>query len=462
MIATGGALVAFLDATIVNVAFPDLERSFPGASRSGLSWVMNAYNIVLAALLVPAGSLAEVVGRRRVFVAGLLVFIAASLLCVAAPSPATLVTARILQAVGAAAVIPTSLAFVLAQWPVQERAKAASLWGAAAGAAAALGPPLGGLLIEVAGWRLTLAAGVPIACASLVGAMRMLEETRDPSKPLPDPLGALLVIAAAGLLTLVLLQGEAWGWDSRQTVGSFVVATALTAAFLRRTGRHPAPVVDLALFRDRALSMGNLGSLLFAAAGYGIFLSNVLFLTTVWDYSSLQAGLALAPAPLAMAAAAGLAGSATVRFGARAVATPGILLFALGATWFVTRAGTTPDFLATWLPGVLITGIGAGLAYPALGSAALVVLTSESFAIGSALNAMARQIGAALGVALVIAVIGDPSALEAAGAFDHAWMLAVLLSILTVVASMRLGRVCTHAALLTLRPTPAPVRRAPR
>jgi EmrB/QacA subfamily drug resistance transporter len=454
LIVWGGVLVAFLDATIVNVAFPDLERSFAGASRSGLSWVINGYNIVFAALLVPAGAIADVLGRRRVFVIGLLVLIVASLMCAAAPSPATLVGARILQAVGAAAVIPTSLALVLAQSAAGERAVAASLWAAAAGVSAALGPPLGGLLIEAGGWRLALAAGVPIALASLVGALRVLDESREPGKPLPEPLGVLLVIGAIALLTLALLEGKSWGWDDPRTGGAVAAAALAAAAFVRRCRRHRNPVVDLTLFRDRAVSVGNLGTLLFGAAGYGIFLCNVLFLTTVWDYSSLQAGLALAPAPFAMAATARLAGGAVGRFGARAVAVPGTLVFALGAAWLVVRAGPTPDLFTTWLPGVLMTGVGSGLAYPALGSAAVVVLASESFAVGSALNAMARQIGAAIGVALVIAAIGVPTALEAPGAFDRAWILVGTLSAVALVISTRLGRACLAT------PAPAPPRAA--
>jgi hypothetical protein len=292
--------------------------------------------------------------------------------------------------------------------------------------------------------------------------MRVLDESREPGKPLPEPLGVLLVIGAVALVTLALLQGKSWGWGDPRTGGAVAAAALAAAAFVRRCRRHRSPVVDLTLFRDRAVSVGNLGTLLFGAAGYGIFLCNVLFLTTVWDYSSLQAGLALAPAPLAMAATAKLAGGAVGRFGARAVALPGTLVFALGAVWLVERAGPTPDLFTTWLPGVLMTGFGSGLAYPALGSAAVALLATESFAVGSALNAMARQIGAALGVALVIAVIGVPTALEAPGAFDRAWMLVAVLSVLALVTSMCLGRACKAAPMPAPLAAPAPSGPSPR
>ena len=441
LVAAAGALVAFLDVTIVSVAFPDIESDFPEASRSSLSWVLSGYNIVFAALLVPAGRIADVVGRRRVFFAGLAAFTAASVLCAAAPSAETLIAARILQAVAAAAIIPTSLAFVLAEFPVSERATAAGLWGAAAAVSAAIGPTLGGLLVGLGSWRLVFLVNLPIGLLALAYGVRLLEEARGRERLLPDALGVVLLIGAAGLLTLAIVKGNDWGWADPRVLAALAGAAVLTPLLVARSRSHPSPVVEPALLRERSIAMGNAGTLLFAAAGFGIILNNVLFLTEVWDYSGIETGLALTPAPLAMAAAAGPAGRASDRFGQRAVALPGTLLFALGTLWLATQSGADPDFLGVWLPGVLLTGAGAGMAYPSLGSAALAVLPAESFGVGSALNATFRQIGAALGVALVVAVVGVPSAADAPAAFDAGWAVMGAAALASTVAAIALGRV---------------------
>jgi NTE family protein len=441
LVAAAGALVAFLDVTIVSVAFPDIEEDFPEASRSSLSWVLSGYNIVFAALLVPAGRIADVVGRRRVFLGGLAAFTAASALCAAAPSAETLVAARILQAAAAAAIIPASLAFVLNEFPITERATAAGLWGAAAAVSAAIGPTLGGALVAAGSWRFVFLVNIPIGVAVLVYGARLLDEGRERGRRLPDPLGVALLIGAAGLLTLGIVKGNDWGWDDPRVLGALAGAAILTPLLLARSRRHPSPVVELRLLRERSVAMGNAGTLLFAAGGFGIILNNVLFLTEVWAYSGVETGLALTPAPLAMAAAAGPAGRAADRYGQRAVAVPGALLFALGTLWLATQSGADPDFLGVWLPGVLLTGTGAGLAYPAFGSAAIAVLKNESFGVGSALNAMFRQIGAALGFALVVAVVGVPSAADAPAAFDAGWAVMGAAALASTVAAIALGRV---------------------
>lgn len=441
LVASAGALVAFLDVTIVSVAFPDIERDFSGASRSALAWVLSGYNIVFAALLVPAGRIADVVGRRKVFFAGLAAFTAASALCAAAPSAEALVAARVLQAAAAAAIIPTSLAFVLAEFPVGERATAAGLWGAAAAVSAAIGPTLGGLLVGLGSWRLVFLVNLPIGIAALAYGARLLEEARGRRAPLPDALSVLLLVGAAGLLTLAIVRGNDWGWDDGRVLAALAGAAVLAPLLVARCRRHPSPVVEPGLMRERSTAVGNAGTLLFAAGGFGIILNNVLFLTTVWDYSGLETGLALTPAPLAMAAVAGPAGRAADRFGQRAVALPGALLFALGTLWLAAQTGPDPDFLGVWLPGVLVTGAGAGLAYPALGSAAIAVLPPESFGVGSAVNAMFRQIGAAVGFALVVAVVGVPSAAGAPAAFDAGWGVMGAAALASAAAAAALGRV---------------------
>src|SRR5262245_39099288 len=217
--------MAFLDVTIVNVAFPSIREAFPDASLAELSWVLNAYNIVFAALLVPAGRLADLLGRRRMFFVGLGSFIAASALCGLAPSVEFLIAARIVQAAGAAFLVPTSLGLVLPEFPIERRASATALWAAIGGVAAATGPSLGGLLISWADWRLVFFVNLVLGVAAWVPARRLLHEIRDPDRgAVPDALGIALLAAGVGLLSLGIVQAPSWGWGSERVLGAFAVS----------------------------------------------------------------------------------------------------------------------------------------------------------------------------------------------------------------------------------------------
>ncbi|HEX5910598.1 MAG TPA: MFS transporter, partial [Thermoleophilaceae bacterium] len=300
--------MGFLDVSIVNVAFPDIERSFPGTSEAGLSWVLNAYNVVFAALLVPAGRAADLVGRRKTFFVGMGVFLLASALCAAAPSVELLVAARVLQAVGAAILIPTSLGLLLPEFPPEQRATATSIWGATGAVAAATGPSLGGVLVDAANWRWVFLINVPIGLAALIPARRILREYRDESRgAVPDLLGAALLMGGVGLIALAIVQGESWGYGSARIVGSGAVGIALLAAMVLRSRTHTAPVLDLDLFRTRSFAVAVTGLMVFSVGFYALLLGNILFLTRVWDYSIVTAGFAVTPGPL-MAAVSSVVG----------------------------------------------------------------------------------------------------------------------------------------------------------
>src|SRR5215217_8125144 len=240
--------MGFLDVTIVNVAFPDIERDFAGASQADLSWVLNAYNIVFAALLVPAGRVADLVGRRRMFLIGVTAFVAASVLCGVASSPEGLVAARVLQAAAGAILVPTSLALLLPEFPPERRATAVAIWSATGAVAAALGPSLGGVLVDQLGWRWVFFANVPIGLAALVPARRILRETRDPGGVLPDALGSALIVAGVGALALGIVKGSDWGWDSGRVLGapprSCHRAEPVPRAFVRGRERRHVRLLD--------------------------------------------------------------------------------------------------------------------------------------------------------------------------------------------------------------------------
>src|SRR4051794_19042191 len=303
--------MAFLDVTIVNVAFPSIRTAFPAASLPSLSWVLNAYNIVFAALLVPAGRLADLLGRRRLFFWGLLLFVVASCLCGLAWSVPVLVGARVLQAAGAALLVPTSLGLLLPEFPVSQRATATALWGAVGGVAAATGPSLGGLLISWSDWRLVFFVNLVLGAAAWVPARRLLRETRDPDRgAVPDALGIGLLAGGVGLLSLAIVEAPSWGWGSARVVGAFLLAGVALGAFVWRSARVAHPVLELALFRVRSFAVACLGLLLFSLGFYALLLANILFLTGVWGYSTLHAGIAVTPGPLMAALSSAIAGRA--------------------------------------------------------------------------------------------------------------------------------------------------------
>jgi EmrB/QacA subfamily drug resistance transporter len=435
-----GVFMSFLDVTIVNIAFPDLRKSFPDESIAHLSWVLNAYSIVFAAALVPAGRLADRFGRRRFFFLGTLTFLAASTICGAAASADMLIAARTVQALGAAMLVPSSLGLLLPEFPLERRATATALWGATGAVAAAAGPSLGGLLVDWQGWRAVFFVNLFIGLPALIPARRLLREAREPQALLPDALGAFLLALGVGSLALGIVQGPDWGWTSPAIVGAFVAAAALLTLFLIRSARHPAPVVELSLFRVRSFAVANTGSFVFALAFYALLLCNVLFLTGVWHYSILRAGFALTPGPLMAALSAPIGGRLADRYGQRVVAVPGGIAFGLGCLLFALRTGTQPDYLGDYLLPNLLTGIGVGLTFAGFGSAAVAELPRNRYATGGAINNCVRQIGAVLGISTLIVVLGTPTS-AALHDFHTAWTLMALAGAGAALAGIALGRV---------------------
>jgi NTE family protein len=446
-IASLGSAVALLDATIVNIAFPDIARSFPGASLPTLSWVLNAYNIVFAAFLMAAAGIADLIGRRRVFIVGLQLFTAGSLACAIAPSAGALIAFRVVQALGAAFLVPSALALVLDAFPPARRAHNIALLSAVGAAAAGLGPSLGGLLVTAASWRLVFLVNVPIGVAAALLARRWLTESRAPGRRrIPDLPGTLLFAIAIGALVLGVVKGQDWGWGSARVIGCLAAALAFGAVVIWRCRRHRWPVFDLSLLRIRTISVANAMTVIVAAGFYGYTLSNVLFLTGVWHYSVLQAGLALTAGPVVAVVVAGPASRLAQRIGPRPVLVAGGLLWGGAVLWFVERVGTTPDFAGQWLPGMVLLGIGAGTLFPALSGTAVAAAPGDSFATATGMNSVARQVGAALGVAVVVAIIGTPTPATAYAVFHTAWTFGAICLFTAGLGCLAIGRVKTADA----------------
>jgi EmrB/QacA subfamily drug resistance transporter len=434
--------MALLDVTIVNIAFPDIRRSFAQDSLGDLSWILNGYNVVFAAALVPAGRLADRVGRKRMFMCGVLVFLAASALCGVSVSVAMLVAARVLQAVGGAILTPASLSLVLPEFPVGQRATATALWTATGAVAAAAGPSLGGVLVNWQGWRAVFFVNLLIGLPTLLPARRLLRESRDANAGRwPDAAGALLLALGVGAVALAIVKGPQWGWASGRLLGSFAAAALMLALFWVRSTHHPMPVIEPALFRVRSFTVANAGGFVFSVGFFALLLCNVLFLTTVWHYSILGAGVALTPGPITAAVMAPLAGRVADRFGQRAIAVPGSLLFAAGSALFLLRTTMTAHYWTGFLPPALLAGAGIGLAVPAFGSAAVAELPRSRFATGVAISSCFRQIGAVVGIAVLVAVLGAASPADPLTAFHRCWTAVAWAGIASGFIALALGRI---------------------
>jgi EmrB/QacA subfamily drug resistance transporter len=470
VVASFGAFLAFLDSTIVNVAFPSIQSSFAGTPLSSLSWVLNAYNIVFAAFLVAAGRVADLIGRRRMFVLGVLLFTVASAGCAAAGSVDALITYRAFQALGAALLVPASLAAVVEAFPPERRAHGIGLWGAAAALAAGLGPPIGGALVDADSWRLAFLVNVPLGLVAVVVARRTLVESRAVgSRSMPDVRGAGLLALALATVTLGVVKGGDWGWTSWAEAGCAVLASLAVAGFVRSSRRHPSPVLDPALLRITPFAIANLATLAASMGFYAYLLTHILWLHYVWGYSLLAAGLAVAPGALVAAVTAAVVGHIADAKGYRRIALPGALVWAGGFAWYLFGVSTHPHLVSQWLPGQLLSGVGVGATLPVLASAALAAVPGGRYATASAVVSSTRQIGAALGVAVLVVIIGVPSAASAAHVFREGWAFSAVCFLACAAIVALLPRGASAAEVIAepqaparpdVNPFPLPVRAA--
>jgi EmrB/QacA subfamily drug resistance transporter len=440
LIVCAGVVMASLDLFIVNVALPQIARELHEPSLGTLSWILNGYAIIYAALLVLAGRLADQRNRKAGFLLGVAIFTAGSAACGAAASVPMLIAFRLVQAAGAALLTPTSLGLVLASYPAERRGGAVRAWTAAGGMAAALGPAIGGLLVA-ASWRWVFLVNVPVGLVALVVGWRQLPDVPGHPGPRPDALSALLVTAGVGGLTLGLVRGGAWGWSSPATIGVLAGAAVVLGLFALHCLRHRNPLIEPALFRVRSFSGASAATLLFSVSFGAMLLSIVLWMQDAWGWSALRTGLAIAPGPLMVPLFTFLVtGRLLARYGPAVVIGLGASVFSLGIIWWALVVRVQPDYLAV-LPGMLATGMGVGLTLPSLMSTAAASLPPPAFATGSAVVNMLRQVGFAVGVAMLVAVLGSPHGAGAElAAFRHGWYATAAAGVAAALAAAWLRR----------------------
>ena len=431
------AFMASLDLFIVNVALPDLGRDLRTPALSDLSWVLNGYAIVYAALLVPFGRLADRYGRKGGFLLGVAVFSLASAGCAASGTLGLLVLFRVLQAAGAALLTPTSLGLLLTATPPAGRVRAVRIWAASGALAAAAGPALGGVLVD-ASWRWVFLINVPIGLAALIRAARVVPVVHDAERAaVPDLFGAGILAVSIGALALGLVKGPDWGWASGSVLGALAVAVAGTAEFWRRSSRHPVPVVEPALLRVRSFAFANATAIVFSVAFAANLLASVLWMQDVWGYSAMRTGLGVAVGPAMVPVFAAVGQRLSRRLSAGSITAAGCLLFAVGMSICGLRLPLHPSYASVVLPALLVGGAGVGLALPTILSAATADLPPQRSATGSAIVTMSRQIGAVLGIAVFVAVLGRPvGAAAARDAFTAAWAVAAGIAVLAAVAAL--------------------------
>ena len=448
IIVCAGVVLASLDLFIVNVALPQIARDLGSSNLGQLSWVLNGYAIVYASLLVFFGRLADRYRRDRGFLLGVAVFTAASAACAASTSVGMLVGFRLVQAAGAALLTPTSLGLVLASYEPERRPGAVRAWTATGGLAAALGPVVGGLLVA-ASWRWVFLVNVPVGIAALVVGWRRLPHVPGHRTERPDPLGVVLDTGGVGLLTFGIVKGSDWGWGSATIEGILAGAAVLIGLFVLHCLQSRNPLIHPSLFRSRAFTGASLVALFFSVAFGAMLLSIVLWEQGVWGWSALRAGLAIAPGPIMVPLMSFVvAGRLIARYGPAWVIALGSGAFGAGVAWWAVAIGIQPNYVPDVLGGMLLTGIGVGLTLPTMMSTASSSLPPPSFATGSAVVNMIRQTGLALGVAVLVAVLGTSShhGLAELSAFRRAWWVTAAFAFAGIVPAIALLRRRTPAS----------------
>jgi EmrB/QacA subfamily drug resistance transporter len=391
-----------LDITVVNVALPDIQMEL-GASFEDLQWVVDAYALALAALLLASGSIADLLGRRRVFVAGLLLFVTASLLCGLSGSPTMLNVSRGLQGIGGAMMFATSLALIAQEFAPQERGTAFGIWGATTGFAVAVGPLVGGALTEAFGWEWIFLVNVPIGLlTAAITVMRVPDSERDPNSRI-DWAGVLTFSAGLFCLVFALIRGNDDGWTSAPVLALFTAAAVLIAAFVAIELNRDQPMLDLQLFRKRAFTGAQIVAFSLHASMFAMFLYIVLYMQNVLGYSPLETGVRFLPISLLSFLAAPVAGKLAERFPVRAFLGAGLVLVGVG---LVLMSGIDPsDDWTTLLAGFVVAGVGIGFTNPALATTAIGVVEPRRAGAASGINSTFRQVGTAVGIAALGALL---------------------------------------------------------
>lgn len=424
-------LLAAFVGTATNIAVPVLEDEFPDVGLTHISWVISAFAVTQVTLMLLGGRLADRIGRRRVFTTGLAVFGVGAALSAVAPGIDLVIAARVVQAVGVALMIPSSLAAVLPLYPKHQHGSVVTLWSSMGVLGAAVAPVVAAGLLEVSSWRVVFAVVVPIAVIGMVLAAKVMADDTVVDKPPPlDLLGTVTGTLAIGGATFVIVQGRAWGWLDGRIVVVFVAAAIGGAVFVASSRRHDEPLLDFALLDNRSFRVVTGASALLSTSTSATWFLYPLFLNDVWDYSNIEIGLAMTPGPLALVLVAPFAGRLVDRHGYRELLILGGTMATLGTAWMAWRLRPDEIYVRAFLPGTL--SIGAGMAFmlgPANAAALRDVAEHQLGAANAAYNT-ARIACSAFGVAITTAIIGGAAVGDRLEEFRTGWWtMAILMAL---------------------------------
>jgi EmrB/QacA subfamily drug resistance transporter len=448
-----GLFMIMLDNTVVNVALPSIQRDL-GADLSALEWIVTGYALTFAALMLTGGKLADLLGRRLMFVVGLVVFTAASLACGLAGSEEVLIGARIVQGAGAALMNPATLSIISATFPPHQRGMAIGIWAGVSALALALGPIVGGLITQHVDWSWVFFINVPVGVLAIAASFVFIDESRDESEEQRLDLPGLLT-SAVGLFafTYALIEANTYGWGSGRIVASFVVAAVLLAAFVVLEHRQRVPMLDLSLFRNGTFAGANLVVLLVALAMFGVFFFVSLYMQNILGWSAVQAGAAFLPMTVLIILIAPIAGRTTDRIGSRWLMTVGMALVGAQLLYFSTLDRTATFW--SLLPALLVGGVGMALTMTPSAAAAVRSVPVDKSGVGSAVLNSFRQVGGSIGIALMGAIVAH----EAAGRRTPDAFVDGFSAALVVAAVIAFAGAVVAAALV--RHEPAGERAAP-
>ena len=432
------SLMSVMDLFIVNVALHTIG-SHLHSSLSDVAWVLNAYALFFGALLIPAGRVADKIGRKTVFMLGLFIFTIASLACAVSPDLWVLIAFRCVQAIGAAMLIPSSLGLVLTTMPPERVKRSVRLWAVSGAAAGAIGPVIGGLLTSLS-WRWIFLINLPIGIAVFAVSWKMIPFVRhDFSTKMPDLIGSVMVILTIGAISFGLLNGHTWGWGDGRIIASWVVAVVAAVGFVISTRRAAVPVIDPQLFKSRVFTAANV-SVVIAATIFGMQLLGMsLFLQQAWHWSTTDTGLAIAPGPVAIVMSSFVAQKLNEKLPVGLVVASGFGIIAAGQILMLLLVkGGGHSYAADILPAWFVIGIGFGLSLPTIIGSATTDLPAKLSATGSAVVNSGRQVGGVLGTAILVVILGKAATTGDPTQYYHLWWVAAAACAAAAVTSLGL------------------------
>jgi EmrB/QacA subfamily drug resistance transporter len=439
-----GLFMIMLDNTIVNVALPSIQSSL-GLKISELEWVVTGYALTFGALMLTGGKLADLMGRRRIFVVGLLIFTLSSLACGLAGSAGVLIGARVVQGVGAALMNPATLSIITVTFPARQRGTAIGIWAGVSALALAIGPLVGGLIVERINWNWIFFINIPVGVVAILAAFMFIDESRDTShEQRPDVPGLLTSALGLFALSYALIEANNYGWSSARIVVAFAIAAVSLVAFVLLELRQRLPMLDLSLFRNRGFAGANAVMLLVGLAMFGVFFYVSLYVQQVLGYSPIQAGASFLPWTVLIILLAPQAGRLSDRIGPRPFVAGGMVVLAGSLFWFA-QLGVSESFWKL-LPGMLLGGIGMSAAMAPVTAAAMSSVRPDKAGVGSAVLNSMRQVGGSLGIAIMGAIVasgvssglaaGDSRPVAFVNGFHHALEVAAVIALVGAVIAL--------------------------